>query len=113
MSLGSGSSLDDKSTWIKALEADIIAMTAEQKRDFLFHPTTMFIKGEVLGYYDEWICVQLYTDSNCKISVAVSPEICPAFYPYVESAVIEANIKQKLIDGTYEGYKGGDVDVSD
>ncbi|MBO4478087.1 MAG: hypothetical protein J5757_07130 [Lachnospiraceae bacterium] len=111
--LGGGTGDFDQWKKINALEADIKAMDAKQKRDFLFHSTIMFPKGEVVGYYDEWIYVELCSDyeyeSQYKIPFVISPEICPSFYPYAEAVVIQVNIRQKLIDGTYEG---GDVSVS-
>lgn len=107
--LSGGSGAYDIHTWIEALEADVKEMTAEQKRDFLFHPTILFPRGEVVGYYDEWISLRLYADNmtfypDYLIPLVVSPEICPSFYPYAESKAILVNIRQKLNDGTLEEY---------
>lgn len=113
--LGRGGGNYDIQTLIEALEADAKEMTAEQKRDFLFHPTIMFPRGETVGYYDEWISVMLYSEQHIignydyLIPLVVSPEICPSFYPYAEAIATQVNIRQQLIDGTYEG---GDVSVS-
>lgn len=109
---GNGSIYGEVGLLMDAFESDVKEMTPEQKRDLLFHPTIYLARGEVTGYYDEWIRIKLYSQYDLgSIGLAISPEICPTFYPYAEGSLTEmVNIRKILNDLQFE--EGG-ANVSD
>ncbi len=97
-----GEDLYDKDNrLIEALKSDIKAMTGEQKRDLLFH-STKCVYGKQLPLSYDWIRVSyIHFESNSAVTLSVSSEICPSFFPYVEESVKTAYTEWELKEEYY------------